>query len=437
MPFPASVLGLEVRFTSTIGRLSYDVAFHVKDRVDRSMHLSSEVNMRRNLLWALVAGATFCVVQSTEAAETPEFRPLWPAGAPEARGVTDADKPGLWIYPATENPGGAAIIICPGGGYAIHATDHEGVQPARYLNRLGVTAFVLRYRLAPYRHPDPLRDAQRAIRFVRENAKEFGVDPQRVGIMGFSAGGHLTSTALTQFDAGNDAAEDKVDRQSCRPDFGILGYPVVSFVADYAHKGSAKNLLGDNTSEDQLKLLSNDLHVTAETPPVFLFHTSEDTGVPPENSLAFYAACQKAHVPAELHIYQQGPHGVGLANGHPALSQWINAAGLWLQQNAILTSGKRQSVQGTISVNGQPLKWGTITLMPEIPHAPVGWAMVRNGQFTILEKSGPQAGRFEAIVTNLGEVAPGPTIDDALELARGQFVEVKDGSDNQFQLQFE
>lgn len=393
--------------------------------------------MRRNLLWALVAGATFCAVQLTEAAERPEFRLLWPSGAPEARGDAEADKPGVWIYPAGENPGGAAIIICPGGGYAIHATDHEGVQPANYFNRLGVTAFVLRYRLSPYRHPVPLHDAQQAIRFVRENAKEFGIDPHRVGIMGFSAGGHLSSTALTHFDAGNASAAAGIDRQSSRPDFGILGYPVISFVADYAHKGSAKNLLGDNTGEDQLKQLSNDLHVTSETPPVFLFHTSEDTGVPPENSLAFYAACQKAKVPAELHIYQQGPHGVGLANGHPALSEWIDAAGTWLRQNAVLTSGKRQMVTGMVNVKGQPLKWGTITLMPRNAQAPVGWAMVRNGQFTIPEKSGPQAGHFEVIVTNLGEVAPGPTIDDASELARGQVVEVKDGSDNEFVLQFE
>ena len=220
-------------------------------------------------------------------ADEPEFRLLWSNGAPEALGDKDADKPGVWVYPATKNPNGAAVIICPGGGYAIHATDHEGVQPAKYFNRIGVTAFVLRYRLSPYRHPIPLQDAQRALRLVRASASEFGIDPLRVGIMGFSAGGHLTSTALTHFDAGNATAENAIDKQSCRPDFGILGYPVISFVADYAHKGSAKNLLGDKATDEQLQSLSNDTQVTKDTPPVFLFHTSEDTGVPPENSLAF------------------------------------------------------------------------------------------------------------------------------------------------------
>jgi acetyl esterase/lipase len=395
------------------------------------------LNVSRILSILLVVAMSLTFAGSGWASDAAEFQLLWPDGAPGAVGDKDADKPGVWIYRATENPNGAAVVICPGGGYAIHATDHEGVQPARYFNRIGVTAFVLRYRLSPYRHPAPLNDAQQAIRYVRENAKEFGIDPHRVGIMGFSAGGHLASTALTHFDLVNASAEGGAGKQSSRPDFGILGYPVVSFVADFAHKGSAKNLLGESMGEDQLKELSNDLHVTAETPPVFLFHTSEDTGVPAENSLAFFAACQKAKVPAELHIYQQGPHGVGLANGHPALSQWIDAAGTWLRQNAILAPGKRQSVSGTINFKGQPLKWGTVALIPENPQAPVGWAMVRNGQFSIPEKSGPQAGPCEVVVTNLGEVAPGPTIDDARELARGQRVDVKDGGDNNLQLQFE
>jgi acetyl esterase/lipase len=348
-----------------------------------------------------------------DAAEQPEFRLLWPNGAPGAMGDKDADKPGVWVYPATENPNGAAVIICPGGGYAIHATDHEGVQPARYFNRIGVTAFVLRYRLSPYRHPIPLQDAQRALRMVRANASEFGVDPHRVGIMGFSAGGHLTSTAVTHFDAGDAKAEDSIDQQSCRPDFGIFGYPVVSFVADYSHKGSAKNLLGDQATDEQLRDLSNDTQVTKETPPVFLFHTSEDTGVPPENSLAFYAACHRAGVPAELHIYQQGPHGVGLANEHPALSQWIHAAGTWLKQSALLTTGKRQPVSGMIKQHGEPLKFGTVALKPDNPRAPVGWAMVRNGQFSIPANAGPVPGKYHVAVTDMGAVAPGPTVDDA------------------------
>ncbi|MGV2337198.1 MAG UNVERIFIED_CONTAM: prolyl oligopeptidase family serine peptidase [Planctomycetaceae bacterium] len=195
---------------------------------------------------------------------------------------------------------------------------------------------------------------------MRAHAAEFQVDPQRVGIMGFSAGGHLTSTAVTHFDAGRADAEDVIERESSRPSFGVLGYPVVSFVADYAHRGSAKNLLGEGATEEQLRSLSNDQHVTKETPPVFLFHTSEDTGVPPENSLAFYAACHKAGVPAELHVYQQGPHGVGLAFEHPARQNWIGAVGVWLRQNSLLATGERQQVQGQVLKNGQPLAWGTV-----------------------------------------------------------------------------
>ncbi len=352
-------------------------------------------------------------------AADPEFRLLWPDGAPGAKGQADADKPGFWVYPAGEKSNGAAVIICPGGGYFLHATDHEGVQPAKFFNRMGVTAFVLRYRLNPYRHPAPLQDAQRAIRLVRANAKEYGVDPGRVGIMGFSAGGHLTSTAVTHFDGGDGNAADPVDRQSCRPDFGILGYPVVSFVADYSHRGSAKNLLGDNPAEDQLRDLSNDLHVTKETPPVFLFHTSEDTGVPPENSLAFYAACHKAGVPAELHVYQQGPHGVGMAFGHPALQGWIEAAGTWMRQGGLLVSGKRVAVQGSIKIGGKPLSWGSVALVPEDKNAPTGWAMVRDGKYAIPASAGPIPGVYRVIVVDMGKVAPGPTVEDRQEIDKG------------------
>ncbi len=393
--------------------------------------------MKQILLSIVLTGFTMMTAEFGHAAETPEFRLLWPDGAPGANGEKDADKPGMWVYPAKNNPNGAAIVICPGGGYSIHATDHEGVQPARYFNRIGVTAFVLRYRLSPYRHPVPLQDAQRALRLVRANAKSFGVDPHRVGIMGFSAGGHLTSTALTHFDVGNPVATDIVDRESCRPDFGILGYPVISFVADYAHRGSAKNLLGDNATEEQLMNLSNDTQVTKETPPVFLFHTSEDTGVPPENSLAFYAACHKAGVPAELHVYQQGPHGVGLANEHPALANWIDAAGTWLRQNALLTIGPRQAVSGMIKLKGEPLKFGTIALKPQNPSAPTAWAMVRNGQFSIPNSVGPVEGVYDIAITDMGAVAPGPTVDDAVLLRGGIVLQIAEGEENKFELNLE
>lgn len=354
---------------------------------------------------------------STVHAQEPEFRLLWPDGAPAAKGDTNADRPGLWVYPAAtqpnQQPSGTAVVICPGGGYGIHAVDHEGTQPARFFNRLGITAFVLRYRLAPYRHPVPLNDALRAIRFVRNHAADFQIDPERVGIMGFSAGGHLASTALTLFTPGDPAAADPIDRQHSRPSFGILGYPVISFSADFAHRGSARNLLGPDASAEQLAALSSDRNVTKDTPPTFLFHTAEDSGVPPENSIAFFTACKRAGVPAELHVFQQGQHGVGLAPGHPALQSWLEAATVWLRQNALLAAGPRRAVSGTVQLNGTPLRWGSITLRPRSPHHPTAWAMVNAGKFSIPRTSGPLAGVYDIVVTNMGAVQPGPTIDDA------------------------
>jgi acetyl esterase/lipase len=360
----------------------------------------------------------------------PEFRPLWTAAAPQATGETDADKPGVWIYPAGKNANGAAIVICPGGGYAIHATDHEGVQPAKYFNSIGVTALVLRYRLSPYRHPVPLLDAQRALRFVRSHADEFGIDKHRVGIMGFSAGGHLTSTSVTHFDNGDENAADAIDKESCRPDFGILGYPVVSLSAEFAHQGSGKNLFGSDATGEQLKSLSNEMNVSAETPPLFLFHTSEDTGVPPENSVSLYLACHKAGIPAELHIYQQGPHGVGLANEHPALSQWIAAAGTWLRQNGLLVSGTRQEIKGEVKLNGEPMKWGTIAFKPEDANAPVAWAMISKGKYSIPAGSGTVPGKCHVAVTSMGAIAPEPTTDNASTVATDLDYVVNDGSNN-------
>ncbi len=356
--------------------------------------------------------------------QPPEIRPLWPDGAPQAMGDADADRPGVWVYPAGENANGAAIVICPGGGYAIHATDHEGVQPAKYFNRIGVTAFVLRYRLSPYRHPVPLIDAQRALRFVRAHAEEFKIDKHRVGIMGFSAGGHLTSTSVTHFDGGDANAADAINKESSRPDFGILGYPVVSLTADYAHRGSGSNLLGKDPTDAQLKSLSNELNVTAETPPLFLFHTSEDTGVPAENSVSMYLACREAGVPAELHVYQHGPHGVGLANEHPALSQWITTAGTWLRQNGLLVSGTRQAIQGEVKLNGEPMKFGTIAFKPRDPNAPVAWAMVSKGKYNIPANVATVPGICDVILTNMGAVAPGPTTDDAHTVGSGLVFQV-------------
>jgi acetyl esterase/lipase len=271
-------------------------------------------------------------------AEPPKVEPLWPGKAPGAMGDADKDKPTLTIsLPAAEKANGAAVVVCPGGGYGNLAMDHEGRQIADWLNQRGVAAFILKYRLAPYRHPVPLQDAQRALRTVRARAKEWNVDPQRIGIWGFSAGGHLASTAGTHFDDGKADAEDAIERVSCRPDFLILGYPVITFTGPPTHMGSRNNLLGREPDPKLIEELSNEKQVTAKTPPTFLFHTNEDKGVPPENSVLFYLALRKAGVPAELHIYEKGRHGVGLAPTDPVLSSWPDRLEAWLKGRGLLT----------------------------------------------------------------------------------------------------
>lgn len=260
--------------------------------------------------------------------------PLWPAGAPGALGEQDQDKPSLTVYlPDKERATGAAMVICPGGGYGGLA-GHEGNDYALYLNQHGLTCFVLKYRLgsAGYRHPAMLNDAQRAIRTVRAHAGEWGVDPKRVGIMGSSAGGHLASTALTHFDAGQPGAGDPIEQQSSRPDLGVLCYAVIT-MGENTHGGSRKNLLGDTPAPDLVELLSNERRVTAQTPPCFLWHTWEDKLVKVENTLEFAAALQRHKVPFDLHIYQKGGHGIGLAskppfdNPHP----WAKDLVFWLK----------------------------------------------------------------------------------------------------------
>jgi len=267
---------------------------------------------------------------------------LWPDGAPGAQGTDDIDKPTLAAYVVPAGRGtGTGVIICPGGGYGALSMDKEGDQIARFLNSLGVAAFVLKYRLGPkYHHPIELGDAQRAIRTVRAKAAEYRLLPDRIGIMGFSAGGHLASTAGTHFDSGNPSAADPIERAGSRPDFLILCYPVVSFT-NYVHQGSRRNLLGDNPDPKLVESLSNEMQVTAQTPPTFLFHTNADTGVPPENSMLFYMALRKAGVPAEIHIYERGPHGVGLAQTDQPLSTWPSRLADWLRVRGLLNAAAR------------------------------------------------------------------------------------------------
>jgi acetyl esterase/lipase len=263
---------------------------------------------------------------------------LWPEGAPGALGTADTDKPSITVYlPRTTPKDATAVIVCPGGGYGALAMNHEGRQIANWLNSYGIVAFVLKYRLGPrYHHPIEMGDGQRAVRMVRAQAKEFGVAPDRIGAWGFSAGGHLVSTIGTHFEAVNTKAGDPIDAVSSRPDFLILSYPVISFTTPYTHKGSLKNLLGDNPDKALVESLSNELQVTAGTPPTFLFSTSGDTAVPSENSVLFYLALRKAKVPAELHVFQNGPHGVGLGNNDPALAEWPVALANWLRVRGLI-----------------------------------------------------------------------------------------------------
>ena len=259
--------------------------------------------------------------------------PLWPGGAPGALGKSAADVPTITVYPAARGSSGptAAVVVCPGGGYGMLA-GHEGEPIARWLNTLGVTGVVVKYRLGPaYHHPVMLGDAQRAIRTVRANAKQWNVDARRVGILGFSAGGHLAATASTQFDAGDPNAADPIDRQSSRPDVSVLVYPVITMTDPHTHQGSRRNLLGDKPTAEQIDAMSAEKRVTKDTPPAFIFHTADDQAVPVENAMLYAAALRKNAVPFELHVYEHGRHGVGLAQDDPVLKSWPGLCAEWLR----------------------------------------------------------------------------------------------------------
>jgi acetyl esterase/lipase len=292
-------------------------------------------------------GVASARVQAADEPAAAKTYPLWPDGAPGAVGKEPTDIPTITVYlaPAAKATG-ASVVVCPGGGYGMLAKEHEGREVAEWLNSIGVAGIVLEYRLAPrYRHPAMLNDSQRAIRTVRARASEWNLDPKRVAIMGFSAGGHLASTAGTHFDAGDPNAADPIDRQSCRPDRMILAYPVIALATPYAHVGSRNNLLGENAPKELVESLSNETQVTKDTPPTFLVHTNADTGVVPENSLLFALALRKAGVPVELHLFEKGQHGLGLGTGtkqfriapDPAFQAWPGLCATWLKNQGFLT----------------------------------------------------------------------------------------------------
>lgn len=263
---------------------------------------------------------------------------LWPDGAPNAKGSAEVDKPTMTVFlPEKSKANGTGVVIYPGGGYVHLAMEKEGYKVARWLNELGVAAFVVKYRLGErYHHPSQINDAQRAIRMVRANADKWGVQKQRLGILGFSAGGHLTSTAGTHFDMGDPSASTVIDRQSSRPNFMVLIYPVVTMERDYTHGGSRHFLLGDSPDQELVDYLSNEKQVTEQTPPTFIVHGSNDTAVPVQNSLQFYQALLEHDVPAEMHLFEDGPHGFGLAPDDPELSVWPELCEHWMRSRGLI-----------------------------------------------------------------------------------------------------
>lgn len=254
---------------------------------------------------------------------------LWEKDIPGYDPSLSNQIPALEPFVLSTSKAHGAVIVFPGGAYS-HLAAHEGEPIARWLNGVGVSAFVLTYRVAPYRHPYPMLDAQRAVRFVRYHADKWNIDPNHIAVLGFSAGGHLASTVGTHWDTGLNS-DDPVDAVSCRPDAMILCYPVIT-LGEQTHAGSVHNLLGPSANEDLKLHLSNEIHVTEETPPTFLWHTAEDNAVSVENSLMLASALARHRVPFELHVFPSGRHGLGLANDHPGVAVWTDLCADWLRR---------------------------------------------------------------------------------------------------------
>lgn len=285
-----------------------------------------------------------CLLASAFTVSAADTEPLWPDLPPGTTERGEGDLPELIITRAEAETPTAGIVILPGGGYGGHAMDHEGHQFAEWFQSLGITSAICTYRLRGkgnagkgYGHPVPMMDAQRAIQTLRARAKELNLDPNRIGVIGFSAGGHLCSTVSTHFLNADPSSADPIAHVSSRPDFSILCYPVIAFGKPHTHKGSQRNLIGANPDPELLASLSNERQVTEQTPPAFLFHTGEDTAVPPQNSIDYYQACLEKGVSAELHLFPKGRHGLGLAKGHPGAQRWPSLCEDWLRRLGVVT----------------------------------------------------------------------------------------------------
>lgn len=261
---------------------------------------------------------------------------LWIEGAPLAQGTDELDKPSVTVwFPAKEKATGAAVIICPGGGYVTLALDHEGKQVAKWYNEMGITAIVLRYRYGTwdhkkYQHPAPFLDVSRAMRLVRSKSKEWKINPEKIGIMGFSAGGHLASCLATMWDGGNPKATNAIDKMSSKPNFLALVYPVITFRTKHAFTFGRGVLLGDNASKELIDSMSTEMRVTTNTPPTFIMYTDEDD-INAMNGILFYSALKENKVPAELHIYERGAHGYGLYPKDDRIADWTERLKNWLR----------------------------------------------------------------------------------------------------------
>ncbi len=382
--------------------------------------------MKHPLLLLLLAPALLAALSAAAADDPVKSLPLWPEGKTPYALEIDAEsgRPKLYLYPVTgEQANGCAVVVTPGGGYGGLAGDHEGHQIARWWNERGVSAFVLHYRLGSQGHhfPTQLADVQRAIRTVRSRADEWGVDPERIGVMGFSAGGHLASMAATKFAEHAYDPGDAIDEASARPDFAVLCYPVISMQAGTTHAGSRRNLLGPEKADDPeaANAVSSELNVTAETPPTFLFQTDEDIVVPAENAVGVSLALRQHGVPAEMHIYQRGPHGVGLYLGDPITGTWSTLLDNWMRANGRYAPAvKRVAVSGRVTLDGHPVGWGSLTFLPEDADLPFTTARIMGGKFSLPADQGPPVGTSRLAFTASIWEATGGEADRAIRRDR-------------------